>query len=322
LSQQRNVESFSAQTKEELLRTSPSHKGCKQAEMAAVIQACGSLVLTQRGLHLELISDHPALVRRMFGYCKQMTGQSAQLLVRQNRRLHKRNSYILRLIGRETVLGLLTELGLWQGGMMQGMPQTIRNTCCRRAYVRGLFLCCGSVTNPEKAYHLEWNCKEEALCQALYKQLVAWQIPAHTIRRKNSFVVYIKDGDAVAEMLAMMGANNAILQMENARIVRQMRNKANRAMNCDTANINKTMTAAAKQQACIRFLVKENRFETMNAGLKMAAETRLAYPEATLEELGELMEPRMGKSGVNHRMRKLVQMAEEMGFVFEEGMEV
>ena len=274
MSQQRNVESFSAQTKEELLRTSPSHKGCKQAEMAAVIQACGSLVLTQRGLHLELISDHPALVRRMFGYCKQMTGQSAQLLVRQNRRLHKRNSYILRLIGRETVLGLLTELGLWQGGMMQGMPQTIRNTCCRRAYVRGLFLCCGSVTNPEKAYHLEWNCKEEALCQALYKQL------------------------------------------------RQMRNKANRAMNCDTANINKTMTAAAKQQACIRFLVKENRFETMNAGLKMAAETRLAYPEATLEELGELMEPRMGKSGVNHRMRKLVQMAEEMGFVFEEGMEV
>ena len=93
------------------------------------------------------------------------------------------------------MLGLLTELGLWQGGMMQGMPQTIRNTCCRRAYVRGLFLCCGSVTNPEKAYHLEWNCKEEALCQALYKQLVAWQIPAHTIRRKNSFVVYIKDGE-------------------------------------------------------------------------------------------------------------------------------
>lgn len=315
----REIESFSAQTKEELLRTRPVHEGCMRAEMAAVIQVCGSLVLTQRGLYLELISDHPALVRRMFGYCKEMTGQSAQLLVRQNKRLNRRNSYLLRLPGRDTVLGLLSELGLWQDGMVEGLPQQIRRTCCKRAYVRGLFLCCGSVTNPERAYHLEWTLKQEPLSRALQALLSGWGLPAHTIQRKNAFVVYLKDGDSVSETLAMMGANQAILQMENTRIVRQMRNRANRAMNCDTANINKTMNAAARQQACIRFLVSENRFETLNPGLRMAAETRLAYPEATLEELGALMEPRMGKSGMNHRMRKLVQLAEEMGFVFEEG---
>ena len=311
--------SFSAQTKEELLHTVPAHDGCIRAEMAAVIQVCGSLVLTQRGLHLELISDHPALVRRMFGYCKKMTGQSAQLLVRQNKRLNRRNSYILRLIGRETVLGLLSQLGIWEDGMVQGTPRGVERTCCRRSYIRGLFLCCGSVTNPEKAYHLEWTLKEESLCQDLLALLEKEEISAHAVQRKNAYVAYIKEGDGVAEVLAMMGANSAILQMENARIVRQMRNKANRAMNCDTANINKTMSAAAKQQACIRYLVKENKFQSLSPALRMAAETRLAYPEATLEELGDLMEPRMGKSGVNHRMRKLVQLAEELGFVFEEG---
>ncbi len=312
-------ESFSARTKEELLRTKPAHEGCIKAEMAAVVQVCGSLVLSQRGLYLELISDHPALVRRMLGYCKKMTGQSAQLLVRQNKRLNKRNSYLLRLMGRETVFGLLSQIGVWEEGMIQGMPQWIHETCCLRSYIRGLFLCCGSVTNPEKAYHLEWTFKEESLGKGLQSLLEKQGLSVHSIHRKNAYVVYIKEGDSVAEVLAMMGANNAILQMENARIVRQMKNKANRAMNCDTANINKTMSAAAKQQACIRYLVKEDKFQSLSPALQMAAETRLAYPEATLEELGDLMEPRMGKSGVNHRMRKLVQLAEEMGFVFEEG---
>ena len=131
--------------------------------------------------------------------------------------------------------------------MVQGTPRGLERTCCRRSYIRGLFQCCGSVTNPEKAYHLEWTLKEESLCQDLLALLEKEEISAHAVQRKNAYVAYIKEGDGVAEVLAMMGANSAILQMENARIVRQMRNKANRAMNCDTANINKTMSAAAQR---------------------------------------------------------------------------
>ncbi len=316
----RGMESFSAKAKDELLRLETRQEHCRQAELCAMIQAAGSLILTHHGLFLELNSDHPALIRRMFGYLKELTGQSAQVLVRKNNRLYQKNNYALRLAGRETVFSLLTSLGVWENEQnIETMPATIRRTCCKRAYVRVLFLCGGSVINPEKAYHLEWTLKSQTLAQSLLALLQGWGWPARLTLRKGQPVVYIKDGDAVAGALAAMGASHAILEMENARIIRQMRNKANRAMNCDTANINKTMAAAAKQLACIRFLQAKGAFETLPAPLAAVAELRLSHPEATLEELAEHADPPMGKSGINHRLRKLVQRAEESGFVFEEG---
>jgi hypothetical protein len=184
-------------------------------------------------------------------------------------------------------------------------------SCCRRAYIRGAFLAAGSVSDPEKSYHLEIVCQEMRQAHFLARLLDSFDIEAKTVIRKKNHVLYVKDGTKIVETLNVMGAHVALMDFENMRILKEMRNSVNRKVNCEAANIGKTINAAQRQIEDIKTLMGSDRFGELSPALQEMARLRVSYPEATLKELGELCTPVLGKSGVNHRLRKLSQMALE-----------
>ena len=188
----------------------------------------------------------------------------------------------------------------------------VQNPCCRRAFLRGAFLASGSITDPEKSYHFEIVCATEPKAKQIQSIMATFNVEAKIVVRKKYFVVYIKEGDQIVDMLNVMEAPLALMELENIRIVREMRGNVNRQVNCETANINKTVSAALKQINDITYIRDTIGFESLPPNLAEMARLRLEKPEATLKELGEDLEPPVGKSGVNHRLRKLCEMADKL----------
>lgn len=182
-------------------------------------------------------------------------------------------------------------------------------SCCKRAYIRGAFLAAGSVSDPEKSYHFEIVCQQMRQAHFLAELLKSFEIEAKITDRKKHYVLYVKDGTNIAMALNVMGAHVALMDFENTRILKDMRNMVNRKVNCETANIGKTVTAAQRQIDEIAKLTDSALYETLSPELKEMADLRVANPDMTLTELGKLCCPPIGKSGVNHRLRKLSQMA-------------
>lgn len=188
----------------------------------------------------------------------------------------------------------------------------VQNVCCKRAFIRGAFLSAGSISDPEKFYHFEIACASMRKAKQLQGLMASFGIEARIVLRKRYFVVYVKEGSQIAELLQIMEAPVALMELENIRIVKEMRNSVNRQVNCETANINKTVSAAVKQMEDIRYIQDTIGLESLPENLQEMARVRLERPEATLKELGEALEPPVGKSGVNHRLRKLSLMAEDL----------
>ena len=181
--------------------------------------------------------------------------------------------------------------------------------CCRRAWLREVFLCTGSVTDPAREYHMEFACGKGSLADRLIRVLSVLGIPAKETRRKNNRVVYIKDSAAIGDVLSLTGAHTCYLELENALILKDMRNSINRRVNFETANIVKAVGAAQRQIDDIRLLEKRGVLKTLPETLQQIASVRLQYPDATLKELGASLNPPVGKSGVNHRLRRLQELA-------------
>lgn len=188
----------------------------------------------------------------------------------------------------------------------------LQNACCRRAFIRGAFLAAGSISAPEKFYHFEIVCPTEPKAEQLKNIIATFDIEAKIVLRKKYYVVYIKEGSQIVDILNVMEAPVSLMELENIRIVKEMRGSVNRQVNCETANINKTVSAAVKQIEDIRFIQSVAGLSGLPENLQEMARIRLERPEATLKELGEALEPPVGKSGVNHRLRKLSLMAEEL----------
>ena len=186
------------------------------------------------------------------------------------------------------------------------------SSCCRRAYLRGVFLCVGSMSDPSKGYHLEMVCENKEVADQIAQILTTFDIEAKTICRKKYFVVYIKEGSAIVEFLGICEAHVSLMEFENLRILKEMSNSINRKVNCETANIAKTVRAANRQVEDILLIQKVYGFSKLADSLRQMAEVRLEYPDATLQELGELLDPPVGKSGVNHRLRKLSEIAADL----------
>ena len=187
----------------------------------------------------------------------------------------------------------------------------LKNSCCRRAYLQGSFLCIGSMSDPEKSYHLEYVCSTEMQALQLQELIRELNLEAKITKRKKYHIVYMKESEAIVEMLGILGAHKALMEMENSRILKDLRNSVNRVCNCDNANINKTIRAAEKQSEDIKYLRDCYGLENLPANLREMALVRLEYPDTPLKELGEYLDPPVGKSGVNHRLRKLSELAEE-----------
>ncbi len=188
----------------------------------------------------------------------------------------------------------------------------IQNPCCRRAFIRGAFLAAGSISDPERFYHFEIVCAVKDKAKQLQDIMATFGLDARIVARKKYFVVYIKEGNQIADILNVMEASVALMEFENIRILKEMRGSVNRQVNCETANINKTVSAAVKQTRDITFIKETIGFDSLPKNLADVARARLERPEATLKELGESLSPPVGKSGVNHRLRKLSIMAEDL----------
>lgn len=191
--------------------------------------------------------------------------------------------------------------------------QLLARTCCKRAFLRGAFLASGSISDPKKSYHFEIVCQKEPHAQLLQELYRTFELDAKIVQRKKYYIVYLKEGAQIVDALNVMGAYVALMNLENVRIFKEMRGSVNRIVNCETANINKVVGAACRQVEDIRYIQSRVGLDELPPALREMALIRLEYPDSSLKELGELCDPPVGKSGVNHRLRKLGEIARKLG---------
>ncbi|MBY0009610.1 DNA-binding protein WhiA [Paenibacillus typhae] len=305
--------SFAALTKKELTMVE-SPPCCEKAEMSALIRMNGSVQLSSKKVVLDISTENAAIARRVYSLLKKYYQVHIELLVRKKMRLKKNNVYIVRIPSR--VQEILKDLRIVSEGFIfnDGIDEEIvKKNCCKRAYLRGAFMAGGSVNNPEgSSYHLEIASMYEEHCKALVDLAGEFHLNARCIERKKGFILYIKEGEKIIEFLNLIGAHQALFKFEDVRIMRDMRNSVNRIVNCETANLNKTISAAVRQIENIKLLQREVGLESLPDKLREVAEIRLAHPDINLKEVGEMLKGNVSKSGVNHRLRKIDELAEKV----------
>jgi DNA-binding protein WhiA len=306
--------SFAAQTKKEL--TNLALKDCCiKAELAALIRMNGSLSFSQQRLILDITTENAAIARQIYSSVKRIFHIHAELLVRKKMRLKKNNVYVVRIPVK--VKEILEELDIVSSTfeMKGNIPlKLIKRSCCKRSYLRGAFLAGGSVNHPDSSsYHLEIFTNYEQHGKDLVDLLDKFGLSAKLIERKKGYVLYIKESEKITEFLNIIGAHQALFQFEDARIVKDMRNSVNRLVNCETANLNKTVAASMRQLENIQLIESRMGLDQLPEKLREIAVIRMHHPDVNLKELGELIPSgRVSKSGINHRFRKLDEIAEKL----------
>ena len=304
--------SFSSAVKEELLRALPEKGCCMLSEISAYTQSIASLRLAGGGrVKVVYETENSALAKRIFLLLKKRLEITASLSFTRYARLGGRRGCIL-TVNEQDSRHLLVSLRMLReeesGSVFKGVPRAaMTRRCCRAAFVRAAFLGAGSVQDPDHGYHLEFvtsQSKAEILTGILEKSNLSWGMTD----RRGSKLVYIRKGDDVVSCLALMGAHQALMEMENVRILRASRNQANRATNCDQANLNKQLSAGARQAAAITAYSLRHSLGGLPKDLQEIGRLRMLNPDVSLEELGKMLSEPVGKSGANHKMRKLMQI--------------
>lgn len=304
--------SFSGDVKEELSRQFPSARHCQIAEQAAILGLEGQIEEKGQGQYsIKMQTENVYVARKYFTLLRKTFNIEAELAVRQNQ---KENTYTILVGNPEQVSRILQCSGMMPGEAKEEFIHSalVQKRCCKRAYLRGAFLSSGSISDPNKFYHFEIVCPSQEKAEQIKEIIGSFEMEARIVNRKHHYVVYIKEGAQIVELLGIMGANVSVLNLENVRILKEMRGSVNRKVNCETANINKTVNAAVRQMEDIRYIQEKTGFSGLPEGLEQIARLRLEYPEASLAELGSMLNPAVGKSGVNHRLRKLKLIAEEL----------
>lgn len=294
--------SFSGEVKKELAKRVSPARHCQIAELAALMNFCGVYGMTtsydgecegtEETFTLGFQTENEAVVRKGFTLLKKTYNiDTGKALTKQD------------------MQELLAKVGDLESPVDSLL---LKNACCRRAFLRGAFLAVGSMSDPAKGYHLEFDCSDELKARQLQELIKGFEIESKVILRKKYHVVYLKEGASIVDLLNVFEAPVSLMNLENLRILKEMRNSVNRRVNCETANIAKTVNAAARQVEDIEYLEAHYGFQNLPETLREMAEIRLEYPDAPLKELGEHFNPPLGKSGVNHRLRKLSELAEKV----------
>lgn len=310
---------FSSLTKNEISKIAITNKCCQLALLSALIKMIGTVQIHGvNKIGIRLSTENASIARMLFSLLKSCFDINTRVVVRKNKHLKKNNNYTLYIDSEMGSQEILKATGILQEGdkglrLNHKLPHyLIKKACCRKAYLRGVFLGGGSISDPEKTYHLELVTNNEDFAEDIKELLNFYELGAKVVERKGNYVVYIKEGEHIVNFLNIIGAHNALLNLENVRIYKEMRNNVNRIVNCETANLDKTLNAALRQIENIEYIKATMGLDKLPAGLAEIAELRLEYKEASLKELGEMMSPAIGKSGVNHRLRKLDQIAENL----------
>lgn len=310
--------SFSGEIKEELGGQISTARHCQIAEISALISMCGSVMIDSNNRYaIKIHTENLIVARKCFTLLEKTFNIRTEISIRKNL-IRQSVSYWIIVKKHEEAIKVLqaTKLINKDGEVFEELSIVknviVQQYCCKRAFIRGAFLASGSISDPEKSYHFEIVCAVRAKAEQLQKIMNSFGIDAKVILRKKSYVVYVKEGVQIADLLNIIEAHVALMKFENVRIIKDMRNTVNRKVNCETANINKTVSAAVKQVEDIVYIRDTIGLENLSDALRDVALTRLEYPEATLKELGDLLTTPIGKSGVNHRLRKLGEMADKL----------
>lgn len=308
--------SFSSEVKEELSRQCPVSRHCQIAETAAIISMCGRILISERDEYtVKIHTENITVARKYFTLLKKTYNIDTEISLRRS---SKMCLYTVIIKHHDEAVKVLKSSKLMDkyGEICENLSVSdnliIQKDCCKRAFIRGAFLASGSISAPEKFYHFEIVCGTEKKAVQLQKIIQYFDIDAKIVERKRHFVVYIKEGAGIVDILNVMEAHIALMDLENVRILKEMRNSVNRKVNCETANLKKTVSAAVKQIEDIKFIRDTAGLSILSEGLEEIAVLRLNNPDASLKELGEMLSPEVGKSGVNHRLRKICEIADDL----------
>lgn len=308
--------SFSFDVKKELTCVPLGGRHCIIAELAAMIVMGGAYSCSEEKISLTFYTENEAIARKYFTMIKKAFNINTEIVLKSSKRFHKRQSYVVYVEKPEEAEKILIATTLIKREKnhlvkKEQVEQTIiQSTCCKRAYLRGTFLGAGSVSDPEKSYHLEFI--NPTMQHALFMQnmMIKLEMEPKIIDRKGNAILYLKEGTQIVDLLNLMGAYVALMNLENVRIVKEVRNNVNRIVNCETANLKKTISAAVRQTQDIEYIQNTIGISNLPDNLQQVALYRLQYPSSSLQELAELL--KIGKSGVNHRLKRISEIAQNI----------
>lgn len=285
--------SFSQEVKEELSRHIGAARHCQMAELAALMHFCGQYGQDREGnFTIGFQVENETVVKKGFTLLEKAFSIDTDVVINEEK---------------------MKELHHKFGDLEEPVDEVLlRSACCRRAFIRGAFLGIGSVSTPEKGYHLEFVTPNERKAKQLQEMIQSFNVEAKITLRKKYYVLYMKESEAIVDLLNIMEAHVALMELENMRILKDLRNNVNRRVNCETANINKILNSSRKQREDILLLKERYGLENLPENLRQVAVIRLEENDISLKEIGEMLNPPIGKSGVNHRLRKLSEMADEL----------
>lgn len=327
--------SFSTKVKEEIGRHLSRSRHCQIAELLALVLATGEVEIADGGVRLilkpenEMVGDKLSLLLdvlfdKRISVCRhskytEITDQSMVDELLQTVKLSDYVDYLEEDWLDEEELAQIEEDSIlyvsMHGVSLQNCRfpwQVIQKACCKKAFIRGLFLASGSINDPSKAYHFEIVVRNRDMAEAVKEIMGSFDIEAKIVKRKKNYVVYLKEGSMIVDVLNIMEAHVSLMDMENIRILKEMRNGINRQVNCETANIKKTVNAARRQIQDIEYIERVKGLKYLNDSLRELAELRMEKPDANLSELGQMLNPPVSKSGVNHRLRKISSIADAL----------
>ena len=306
--------SFTTEVKEELSRVEPTCSHCDAATLAALIRIEGSIFFNGPGkFRLEISTDVPQVARFIIRTLHSRYALKTDLTMRRSV-LHKTPNWLIEVPTQPRLTEALFDLGIiGEEGLKRGIdPRLVQKSCCASAYLRGVFLGSGFISNPRGDFHFELTVESQTMANDIVELLATKDIHAKIVERRNTYTVYLKSGAAISSFLAFVGAHQGTLKMENERVIKSVRNDVNRRVNAEIANQAKTAEASVEQVAAIRTLLDHRDIKSLPRGLQEYIQLRVRYPEATLKELGERANPPLSKSAIYHRVRRIEQMAREV----------
>ncbi len=300
--------SYASETKELILQRPIGDWCCKLSELAGLI-AFGA---SYKNKSLKIKSESGSVFERLLSITDEVTD-----ILNQKITIPKSDGgrYVLALNDEAETERLCACMGfnLHNGYIDFSCDEEIfENECCKISYIRGAFLSGGSVSDPERNYHLEFVCKHAKPADKLFELLCEMNIKSKLTVRKNNFVIYIKEFEAIAELLGLLGAGTKMMDLYNLKIEKELRNEVNRMVNCDNANIKKITAAAQNHVNAINKIIEAGMMDTLPQTLTEIAYLRLENPDSSLDELGKLLKAPIGKSGVNHRLNRLVEFSKSL----------
>ncbi len=306
---------FTSEVKDELSHVRPSCSHCQRATLAALVRIDGTLYLSGSGKYrLEVVTDSVSIARLAKQLLNDIYDLRTNLTIRRSV-LHQTPNYLIEAPNQPGLEESLRDMGVLadSGGLeMHLRPAIIEKECCSAAYLRGAFLGSGFISNPKGTYHFEISFAAEPIAEDVARIFVEKGIPARVSRRRNSYIVYLKSGDSIADFLAFTGAHTSALHFEDARLYKSIRNDTNRATNAEIANQRKTVNAFMEFQEAVEALRQAEALGRLSPALREIVRLRLEHPDASLKSLGEMLNPPLTKSAVAHRVQRILDLAHEL----------